>query len=91
MNHQLRSPTHVTYCKSFVKDVIKRLELVTPKSGRADAAGPSHSKASSNHMIKIIIASTPMAGYRCGEMNAEIALLYQHSKSCEGQYCWYMY
>ena len=27
--------------KSFVKDVVKRLELVTPISGRVDATGPS--------------------------------------------------
>ena len=30
--------------KSFVDDAVQRLELVTPKSGRADAADPSHSK-----------------------------------------------
>jgi len=39
MNHQLTSPTMSP--KSFVKDVVKRLELVTPKSDRADATGPS--------------------------------------------------
>jgi len=33
----------ITSPKSFVKDVVERLELqlVTPKSGRADTAGPS--------------------------------------------------
>ena len=41
MNHQLKVSNKSP--KSFVKDVVKGLELVTPKSGRADAAGPSHS------------------------------------------------
>jgi len=35
--------------KSFVKDVVKRLELVTPKSGRADATGPSWSNIIKTH------------------------------------------
>ena len=34
--------------KSFVKDVVRCLELVMPKSGRADAAGPSCSNAVSD-------------------------------------------
>ena len=42
MNHQLKkSPTMSP--KSFVKDVVKCFEPVTPKSGRADATGPSRS------------------------------------------------
>jgi len=45
MNQQLQaSPT--TSPKSLVKDVV---ELVTPKSSRADAAGPSRSNSLDVH------------------------------------------
>jgi len=43
-DHQ--SPTQASptmSSKSFVKDVVQCLEIATPKSGGADAAGPSPS------------------------------------------------
>ena len=45
--------------KPFVKDVVKHLELVTPKSGRADAAGPSHSNTAIYSPPNTIIVLSP--------------------------------
>ena len=45
--------------KPFVKDVVKHLELVTPKSGRADAAGPSRSNTAIYSPPNTIIVLSP--------------------------------
>ena len=71
--YQKFNVTRSTICvESFI--------LVSKSAHKASFLALYTALLSSNHMIKIIIASTPMAGYRCGEMNTEIALLYQHSK-----------
>ena len=52
MNHQLKS-LQQCHLKSFVKDVVKCLEQVTPKSNIADAADTSWSNTVTINTLEI--------------------------------------
>jgi len=50
-------PTQVSPTMSPVKDVVQHLELVTPKSGRADVAGRSRSTTTELHSYLLTSAA----------------------------------